>query len=633
METVNEEISNKEVIKEEFLENIPEDENEDQEELENIADSGNNIIQKVDDPINKDEDCNNVYSDNENININVNINENKNDDINNDDKDYNELSEKEDETNSNEYHEDNNNEDNNELNNEGETSERDNNKLNNINKNDNSNDKSSSIFNYTSIYSNITKSDSTDKKLFYIKKHIDEKKQEKLLSKKKYEEKPEIEKKIKEINIVNLTKNNLINIINEMSYEDICKFKDKLTEFGIYNQINDVLYEKQNRIIEVLVEQKQDFERKIHYQKEEIHKLRNSLESYKSKMQFVRKKTLNDICNRCGISFDKYGYPHRITVFGKSISKEELIEKTQIQSDLLECGLGKKTQVKIDMYTNPLDVMNEYFFNKSDYNPHIEDYNESYNRIKERQALMIYIKYVEKKSNLTPNYLNNNPPPNKLKHKSSLKSFDNSSKVIPTIYVEEKTNSLNLELLEYKLENLKSIVKEENDEGENTNQEKDEIENVEDINNNDYNAENNEDTDNNKGNNNDIENTEEENEIDIINDNISKSLDNTINLVPPQTNFKKINLKFSSDCKNLFKSTSSKERLSSRIMTPTPPVKIKKSLDQIYRDLEKSKPLPLKVKLPSLSSYEKKLKTDLINNSSKGKKRPYYQSKLIIDKL
>ncbi|ORX85613.1 hypothetical protein BCR32DRAFT_265565 [Anaeromyces robustus] len=278
METVNEEISNKEVIKEEFLENIPEDENEDQEELENIADSGNNIIQKVDDPINKDEDCNNVYSDNENININVNINENKNDDINNDDKDYNELSEKEDETNSNEYHEDNNNEDNNELNNEGETSERDN-------------------------------------------------------------KKPEIEKKIKEINIVNLTKNNLINIINEMSYEDICKFKDKLTEFGIYNQINDVLYEKQNRIIEVLVEQKQDFERKIHYQKEEIHKLRNSLESYKSKMQFVRKKTLNDICNRCGISFDKYGYPHRITVFGKSISKEELIEKTQIQSDLLECGL------------------------------------------------------------------------------------------------------------------------------------------------------------------------------------------------------------------------------------------------------------------------------------------------------
>lgn len=52
-------------------------------------------------------------------------------------------------------------------------------------------------------------------------------------------------------------------------------------------------------------------------------------------------------------------------------------------------------------------------------------------------------------------------------------------------------------------------------------------------------------------------------------------------------------LKFSSDYKSLFSSrtlkASSKERLSSRIITPKTSLKPKKNVDQIYKDMEKSK--------------------------------------------
>jgi len=197
--------------------------------------------------------------------------------------------------------------------------------------------------------------------------------------------------------------------------------------------------------------------------------------------------------------------------------------------------------------------MNEYFFRSNTNNPHIKDYNECYNRIKEKQALIMlksttvnekillltnqiknaeitvracisalmeeqrrssqmkakyekvmeilrriedqrliyegkegntyhhhvnglnpvveneklvdqlsknvnsnnYVKLAEKPSTVKPNYLDRQPP-NKNVINKDIMMLNN---IIPTIYVEEKTNSLNLELLEYKLANLDIINK------------------------------------------------------------------------------------------------------------------------------------------------------------------------------
>ncbi|ORY30079.1 hypothetical protein LY90DRAFT_512754 [Neocallimastix californiae] len=747
-----------------------------------------------------------------------------------------------------------------------------------------------------------------------LQEHIENKKKEKLNQKNGSEETINDEDSQDNFTIATMTKDNFINLLNSMTYNDITLIKDRLSEIGIYNQFNDILLDKQNNIIEKLIEQKQELQRKILYQKEEIKKLRNSVDCYNKNMKYVRKKTLNDVCNRCGISFDKEGNPHRVTVFGKPILKEELIEKTKIQSNLLEVGLESKKEVKIEENVNPLEIMNEYFFTKTHYNPHIEDYNESYNRIKERQALIMlksttvnekilllnkqvrnaeitirecisalveeqrksaqmkakydhalevirnlesqqekymkdykysyyingvvpiaenkelidsitkginndpYAKLVNKSATMTPNYLNNsNPSLNKMKRSISnttttkLKEMPN--KIIPTIYVEEKTNSLNLELLEYKLENLKIINKlslsdppppltnvnyinyinnknknieewstgtpddvsnnkdnmvneevkkdksnesiviknrgvedliqdnetptqnedniESNNEnseastdenkvieedGNNNNEEVNEIidennENSESSNegnespksdenneNNDGSQEDNESNENIENNSsshesNEMKETNEDNkteskEEDIItnernnennnksskispkeeenksknssnetstdeafdtNQKISEKLnylneilnikdDKSINNLKILSNskYKKIDIKFSSDCENMFlpiqPSSLSREKLQPRIITPNPPTKYKMTYDKVYRDSDKTKVSSSKVKLPSLSSYEKNLKSKIIKNS-KYKKNPYYQSKLVIDKF
>lgn len=216
----------------------------------------------------------------------------------------------------------------------------------------------SSIFNYTSIYSNISgkENSSSDQKLFKIQEHIENKKKEKLIPLEEKDEVKEEEKSPEEdITLTSLTKDNFLNILNNMDYENISKLKNRLSEIGIYNQFNDVLFDKQNKIIEKLIEQKQELERKIQYQKDEIVKLRYSVECYDNKMKYIRKKTLNDICHRCGITFDKDGYPRRVAMFGKPITKEEIIEKTKIRSDLIEVGLGTKKEVKSEVNNSPLE--------------------------------------------------------------------------------------------------------------------------------------------------------------------------------------------------------------------------------------------------------------------------------------
>jgi len=230
--------------------------------------------------------------------------------------------------------------------------------INKLNKEENDKDKISSIFNYTSIYSSIdAKNDSFDKKKMYnLHQNIERKKHEKLFgSTEKKEEKLMNIEKHDNINLSSITKDNFLYILNNMGYEDITKLKNKLSEIGIYNQFNDVLFDKQNKIIESLIEQKQELERKILFQKQEIKKLRYSVECYETRMNFIRKKTLNDICNRCGISFDQFGYPHRVTVFGKPITKEEIEEKTRIRSNLLDNGLGSKPFVEQNVNADPLE--------------------------------------------------------------------------------------------------------------------------------------------------------------------------------------------------------------------------------------------------------------------------------------
>jgi len=216
----------------------------------------------------------------------------------------------------------------------------------------NSSDKISSIFNYTSIYSDIAvKNNSYESDLNTIQRNIESRKKE-LGTPIKEEDEEAIKEKEEEnsvdINLINITKDNFLDILNKMNYEDVAKLKNKLSEIGIYNQFNDVLFEKQNKIIETLVEQKQDYERKVQFQKEEIFKLRSSVQNYDDRLKTIQKKTLNDICNRCGISFDKFGYPHRITTFGRALSKEEIEEKTRIKSDLFENGLFTRIDAPIE---------------------------------------------------------------------------------------------------------------------------------------------------------------------------------------------------------------------------------------------------------------------------------------------
>jgi len=215
---------------------------------------------------------------------------------------------------------------------------------------DDSLEKNTSIFNYTSIYSDIMiKNNSIENTINSIQQHIEEKKREQAIEEEKENTSKNKEKSsTSNINLINLTKENFLDILNHLDYDDIVNLKSRLSEIGIYNQFNDVLFEKQNKIIESLIEQKQDMERKIRFQKEEIVRLRCSVENYDEKLKYAEKKILNDICNRCGISFDKFGYPHRITVFGRALSKEEIVEKTKIQSDLIENGLLSRMQVPND---------------------------------------------------------------------------------------------------------------------------------------------------------------------------------------------------------------------------------------------------------------------------------------------
>ncbi|OUM61067.1 hypothetical protein PIROE2DRAFT_62741 [Piromyces sp. E2] len=708
-------IKNNEII--EIMENNDEENNGNDNEIANEyeGDETNEIINENDEKISTNEYVNESgenVNDNNNDNSDNNLNSNNNEEINtstanNSNSTGNILSSKQEKSSSNP-----------EMKSKPDSS----NLKNSIHKltENKSSEKISSIFNYTSIYSSInSKNDSFDKKMYNLHQHIEKKKQERLsTSSEKDEVKSSQSEKSENINLITLTKDNFLDILNGMGYEDITKLRNKLSEIGIYNQFNDILFDKQNKIIETVIEQKQELERKIHFQKEEIQKLRYSLECYESKMKYIRKKTLNDICNRCGISFDQYGYPHRVTVFGKPLLKEEIEEKTRIRSSLLENGLSTKPKIEQEINTEPLEVMNEYFFTKNNYDPHIEDYNESYDRIKEKQALNMlksttinekivlltkqiknaeitvrscinalieeqrrssqlkakyekvkeilngienhkyqgshihsnnshnvngvypltdnkelvdtvcksindntYVKLEEKYSTMKPNYLDKNPPNNKHNSNTMEDSGKNGHKNIPVIYVEEKTNSLNLELLEYKLETLsllskicltdpppspltnQDFINNENTNVSNSNDDEKESKinnessnNRKSISNNIKEDDNKEDTTEDKNKNNDTikENTIDETQKIIINEILnsqndhnksSKSTSRTIN--SSNTNFKKLDLKFSSDCKSLFNNKPTTSTI--KVLTPKLPLTYDKAIDQISRNMDTSK--------------------------------------------
>ena len=358
----------------------------------------------------------------------------------------------------------------------------------------------------------------------------------------------------------------------------------------------------------------------------------------------------------------------------------------------------------------PFRIKNEYFFTKNDYNPHIEDYNESYNRIKELQTLNLlksttinekiilltkqiknaeitvrgcinalieeqrrssqmkakyehameilqnlenqkernnsknpgnphhvngvlplsdnkelvdtlskniddntFIKLEEKYSSIKPNYLDKNPPHDKHQSNENAESKENGNKNIPVIYVEEKTNSLNLELLEYKLETLSLLSKiclsdpppppltnEDyiNGEDDNANFNSNSV-NDKDVNDKDANDKDNTINKNEEGN---VSNDKKENEIDetqksIINEILNIPEGNNENRPksknrsnsPSNTNFKRLDIKFSSDCKSLFNSkptSSPSNGKFTRIIKPKIPLKYKNSVDQIYKNID-----------------------------------------------
>jgi len=380
-------------------------------------------------------------------------------------------------------------------------------------------------------------------------------------------------------------------------------------------------------------------------------------------------------------------------------------------------------------------IMNEYFFTKNDYNPHIEDYNESYNRIKEQQALKMlksttinekiilltkqiknaeitvrscisalteeqrkssqmkakyekamtllrnrdfqdikynhnitnphfvngvsslgenkelvenvsknisdpYVKLEEKFSSMKPNRLDKDASPKK--HTDYITDLKGNN--IPVIYVEEKTNSLNLELLEYKLETLSLLSKlclSDPPPEPLTNEDYIHDKNVQNNTNRKMNkrssisqnstdsslknkrvsiaSQNSATSDRPARNsvsqsstsssrskrvsisyNRDVDKVKKANEIDdtqksIINEIVKSQENEDKNKKPKSTNdlnIKKLDLKFTSDCDSLFNkkpTSTSKEKLNNKVITAKRIIKKKNSLDELYENIDTSK--------------------------------------------